>query len=327
MLKAGWECSRDSLRSVSNHFIKQLKLAVPAPCFSICWERSSNTDTHTETHTHHTHTYVSAGCRSIGVLWEASTKNPLHNPTFPRPLNSPENRPALYPPYLDDCARDKCSTLLCVDSYEHTSCSSYRARTPCKFSSSAEAAYGALMSTLHRCFFPRVFSTSQYLPHCLSFLYLTLCGIRCRVFSNENRRNTCLQTAIWSGYGGLCISALTASMSVEIPFQKPLCCGIVSWLRGDNETSFLHFTAEIWRGTAGGSVQRTFIMTCLSWPTWRPFFKAEESHGATFWQRAQFQKGSAGQSAAEGHDLDGNWLVWNIGASPAWKLNRASVDT
>lgn len=88
MLKAGWECSRDSLRSVSNHFIKQLKLAVPAPCFSICWERSSNTDTHTETHTHHTHTYVSAGCRSIGVLWEASTKNPLHNPTFPRPLNS-----------------------------------------------------------------------------------------------------------------------------------------------------------------------------------------------------------------------------------------------
>jgi len=58
MLKAGWECSRDSLRSVSNHFIKQLKLAVPAPCFSICWERSSNTDTHTETHTHTTHTHT-----------------------------------------------------------------------------------------------------------------------------------------------------------------------------------------------------------------------------------------------------------------------------
>lgn len=116
----------------------------------------------------------------------------------------------------------------------------------------------------------------------MRFLYLTPRSIRCRVFSNENRRNTCLQTAIWSGYGGLRISALIASMSAEKPFQKTLCCGIISCLRGDNETSsFLQLTVMIRSGTAAGSVEQLSTTICLFGPTRRPFFKAEESRGAT----------------------------------------------
>lgn len=140
--------------------------------FSICSKRSFNTDTHTR---RHTHTYVSAGCKKnqrSPRSWHKKKKNQTNaNPTFPRPLNSPENRPILYPPYLDDCAKDKCSTFLCVDSYKHTSCSSYRARTPCKFSSSAEADYIALMSTLQRCFFPPCF---QYLTVSLSLFVISI---------------------------------------------------------------------------------------------------------------------------------------------------------
>lgn len=159
MLKPGLQCGRDSHRSMSNVLVKRLKSVAIAPALAFA-QKDLPTQTHTQRRTH-TRTCLLAARKSAfseKLAWK-KTPHPIANPTCPRPLNSPENRPTLYPPYLDDCAKDKCSAFLCGDSHKHTSCSSYRARTPCKFSSSAEADYTALMSTLQRCFpLPSVFS-------------------------------------------------------------------------------------------------------------------------------------------------------------------------